>query len=544
MAVVKAFGSEGFESRPRARGQRAAAGRGRRGRAAAGALRRPRRRRARGRHRARARRRRAARRRRRDRPGRADRVRQLHAQGAQPDAQHRPRGDQDRGGDGASAERVAELLAEDDVLAERAGRVPRRPRARATSRSRACRSPTARGGRRCATSRCGWRRASASRSWARRAPASRRSARSSRASTTRREGRVLIDGRDARDCSLAWLREQVAIVLQDTVLFTGTVRENIAYATDATRERGRGGGARGRRRTSSSARCRDGYDTELGPQGVGALGRPAPAHRHRPHAAARPADPRARRADDRARRGQRGARARGPAALMRGRTTILVTHSPRLARAPPTGSCGSTAGARRSGPRATRAAQLERLLDAAGCATCSRARSAATRGSARSRSAASSTSRATRSRSTTARRRRRAPRRRRDAHRRRRPRRARTPPRATRARAQGRARSPRRPLRTTPSRRAGHVAAVRPAAAGARRGPGELERRLGTRVGGEPELIGYKPRARAVLRATATCSRPTARARQFEAALAGLLTAARGPAARPASSPAPCRSCG
>ena len=36
----------------------------------------------------------------------------------------------------ARAERIAELLAADDVLPERAGRLPRRPRARATSRSR------------------------------------------------------------------------------------------------------------------------------------------------------------------------------------------------------------------------------------------------------------------------------------------------------------------------------------------------------------------------------------------------------------------------
>ena len=47
------------------------------------------------------------------------------------------------------------------------------------------------------------------------------------------EGRVLIDGRDARDCTLEWLRDQIAVVLQDTVLFTGTVRDNIAYGTDA-----------------------------------------------------------------------------------------------------------------------------------------------------------------------------------------------------------------------------------------------------------------------------------------------------------------------
>ena len=36
-------------------------------------------------------------------------------------------------------------------------------------------------------------------------------------------GRVLLAGRDVRDCSLEWLREQVAIVLQDTILFSGTV---------------------------------------------------------------------------------------------------------------------------------------------------------------------------------------------------------------------------------------------------------------------------------------------------------------------------------
>ncbi|HEY7076624.1 MAG TPA: ABC transporter ATP-binding protein, partial [Solirubrobacteraceae bacterium] len=46
-------------------------------------------------------------------------------------------------------------------------------------------------------------------------------------------GRIAIDGRDLRDCALEWLRRQVAIVLQDTVLFTGTVRENIAYGSEA-----------------------------------------------------------------------------------------------------------------------------------------------------------------------------------------------------------------------------------------------------------------------------------------------------------------------
>ena len=49
------------------------------------------------------------------------------------------------------------------------------------------------------------------------------------------EGTVLIDGIDIRRARLRWLRRQIGIVPQETVLFRGTVRENIAYArSDAT----------------------------------------------------------------------------------------------------------------------------------------------------------------------------------------------------------------------------------------------------------------------------------------------------------------------
>jgi ABC-type multidrug transport system fused ATPase/permease subunit len=49
------------------------------------------------------------------------------------------------------------------------------------------------------------------------------------------EGRVTIDGVDIRDYQLQGLRQQFSFVLQDTVLFRGTVRENIAYGRpDAT----------------------------------------------------------------------------------------------------------------------------------------------------------------------------------------------------------------------------------------------------------------------------------------------------------------------
>jgi ATP-binding cassette, subfamily B, bacterial len=43
------------------------------------------------------------------------------------------------------------------------------------------------------------------------------------------EGRILIDGHDIRDFTLKSLRDQVSFVLQDTLLFRGTIWENIAY---------------------------------------------------------------------------------------------------------------------------------------------------------------------------------------------------------------------------------------------------------------------------------------------------------------------------
>jgi ATP-binding cassette subfamily B protein len=50
-------------------------------------------------------------------------------------------------------------------------------------------------------------------------------------------GAIRIDGHDIRDVTQQSLRSQFGIVLQDTFLFAGTVRENIAYGRpDATLE--------------------------------------------------------------------------------------------------------------------------------------------------------------------------------------------------------------------------------------------------------------------------------------------------------------------
>ncbi len=51
------------------------------------------------------------------------------------------------------------------------------------------------------------------------------------------EGQVLIDGQDVRDVTLDSLRSQIGIVLQETNLFSGTIRDNIAFGrSDATDE--------------------------------------------------------------------------------------------------------------------------------------------------------------------------------------------------------------------------------------------------------------------------------------------------------------------
>jgi ATP-binding cassette, subfamily B, bacterial len=46
-------------------------------------------------------------------------------------------------------------------------------------------------------------------------------------------GKILIDGTDVRDVTFKSLRRQIGIVPQDTILFSGTVAENIAYGQDS-----------------------------------------------------------------------------------------------------------------------------------------------------------------------------------------------------------------------------------------------------------------------------------------------------------------------
>ncbi len=85
-------------------------------------------------------------------------------------------------------------------------------------------------------------------------------------------GRVTIDGYDVRDITLDSLRKQIGIVLQETTLFSGTIRENIAYGRpDASLDEVIAA-AEAAQAHEFVAELPEGYDTPVGERGVGLSG--------------------------------------------------------------------------------------------------------------------------------------------------------------------------------------------------------------------------------------------------------------------------------
>jgi ATP-binding cassette subfamily B multidrug efflux pump len=85
-------------------------------------------------------------------------------------------------------------------------------------------------------------------------------------------GAVLVDGHDVRGLTLSSLRSQIGVVLQEALLFSGSVRDNIAYGRpDAT-----DGDVRAAAEAAQAAEfitaLPDGYDTIVGERGVGLSG--------------------------------------------------------------------------------------------------------------------------------------------------------------------------------------------------------------------------------------------------------------------------------
>ncbi len=86
------------------------------------------------------------------------------------------------------------------------------------------------------------------------------------------EGSVLVGGRDVRDYKLSTLRDEVAMVLQKNVLFSGTIRENLRWGNpDATDEQIIEACKAAQAHDFITA-FPDGYDTELGQGGTNVSG--------------------------------------------------------------------------------------------------------------------------------------------------------------------------------------------------------------------------------------------------------------------------------
>ncbi|NWF71296.1 MAG: ABC transporter ATP-binding protein [Chloroflexi bacterium] len=82
------------------------------------------------------------------------------------------------------------------------------------------------------------------------------------------EGAVLIDGYDVRDVTLDSLRSQIGIVLQETNLFSGTIRDNIAFGrSDATLDEVIAA-AKAAAAHDFIMSFPDGYDTPVGERGT------------------------------------------------------------------------------------------------------------------------------------------------------------------------------------------------------------------------------------------------------------------------------------
>lgn len=86
------------------------------------------------------------------------------------------------------------------------------------------------------------------------------------------DGRVTIDDIDVREVTLDSLRSQISIVLQETTLFSGTIRENIAYGRPDAGLEEVVEAARAAQAHEFIANLPQGYDSLVGERGVGLSG--------------------------------------------------------------------------------------------------------------------------------------------------------------------------------------------------------------------------------------------------------------------------------
>ncbi len=86
------------------------------------------------------------------------------------------------------------------------------------------------------------------------------------------DGKVMVDEYDVRDVTLVSLRSLIGIVLQETNLFSGTIRENIAYGLPGATQEEIEAAARAAQAHSFITNFPTGYETVVGERGVGLSG--------------------------------------------------------------------------------------------------------------------------------------------------------------------------------------------------------------------------------------------------------------------------------
>jgi ATP-binding cassette subfamily B protein len=86
------------------------------------------------------------------------------------------------------------------------------------------------------------------------------------------DGRVTLDGADVRSLDKAALRRNIGVALQETVLFSGTIRDNIRYGRPDASDEDVIRAAKAAQAHEFIMSFPDGYDTVLGQRGVNLSG--------------------------------------------------------------------------------------------------------------------------------------------------------------------------------------------------------------------------------------------------------------------------------
>jgi ABC-type multidrug transport system fused ATPase/permease subunit len=140
------------------------------------------------------------------------------------------------------------------------------------------------------------------------------------------QGRLLIDGRDARDYELGWLRGHMALVPQDVLLFGGSIAENIGYGRPGASAEEIRAAARQANAAEFIEKFPESYATVVGDRGIKLSGgqrqRVAIARAILKNPAILILDEATSSLDSESERLVQGALE----ALMRGRTTFIVAH--------------------------------------------------------------------------------------------------------------------------------------------------------------------------------------------------------------------------